>query len=122
MRNRFKLGMAVGAIALGFAAAKPANAAIVNGGFEGFPDFVGWQTTGNTTIQAGDFRVPAEGAQQAVLDTGGGALTGGSAPVTAAALETFLGLSAGSLTGTGATEGSAIKQLTINANAGDTVT
>jgi hypothetical protein len=122
MRNRFKLGMAVGAIALGFAAAKPANAAIVNGGFEGFPDFVGWQTSGNTTIQAGDFRVPAEGVQQAVLATGPGATTGGSDPVTAASLETFLGLAAGTLTGAGATEGSAIKQLTISGNAGDTIT
>jgi len=114
--------MAVGAIALGFAAAKPANAAVVNGGFEGFPDFLGYTTSGNATIQAGDFRTPVEGAQQAVLATGPGATTGGSNPVSAASLETFLGLSSGALTGSGATEGSAIKQLTINAVAGDTLT
>jgi hypothetical protein len=123
MRTRFKLGMAVGAIALGFAAAKPASAAITNGGFEGFPDFTGWQTTGNTTIQASDFRVPAEGSQQGLLATGPGATTGGSNPVTAASLETFLGLAAGTLApGMNATEGSAIKQTSITAAAGDTIT
>jgi hypothetical protein len=123
MRTRTKLGMAIGAVALlGVAAAQPAKAAVVNGGFEGFPDFTGYTIIGNDTIQAADFRTPAEGNQQALIDTGLANVTGGPGnPVTAGQLETFLGLSAGSLTGLGATNGSAISQ-TITAGAGDTIT
>lgn len=124
MRTRTKLGMAIGAVALlGVAAAQPAKAAITNGGFEGFPDFTGYSIIGNDTIVAGDFRTPPEGVQQALIDTAQANVTGGPGnPVTAAALETFLGLSAGSLTGLGATNGSGIKQVSITGTAGDTIT
>jgi len=121
MRKRFKLGMALGVIALGFAAAKPAQAAIVNPGFEDSPDFNGWTTVGNTTIQDSSFRVPAEGSLDALLSNGPGGATGGSAPVAASALDTFLGLSAGTIMGLGGSNGSAIKQTGISGNAGDTI-
>jgi hypothetical protein len=115
--------MAIGAVALlGVAVAQPAKAAVVNGGFEGFPDFTGYSIAGNDVIVAGDFRTPVEGLQQALIDTASANATGGPGnPVSAAALETFLGLGAGTLTGLGATNGSAISQ-TITATAGDTIT
>jgi len=118
MRTRFKLGMALGAVAFGLAAANPAKAALVNGGFEAFPDFTGYTIIGNDTIQASDFRVPAEGLVQAVLATGPAATTGGPAnPSNAAAIAAFIG--AGSVSGT---EGSAIKQVYTTATSGDTIT
>jgi len=115
--------MAIGALALlGVAAAQPAKAAVVNPGFEGFPDFTGYTIVGNDTIVAGDFRTPAEGLQQALIDTAQANVTGGPGnPVAASALETFLGLSAGSLSGLGATNGSAIRQ-NVAVTAGDTIT
>src|SRR5438552_104008 len=39
----------------------------VNGGFEQFPDFTGWQTAGNDLVFAADFHAPAEGTAQGVL-------------------------------------------------------
>lgn len=122
MRKRFKLGMALGALAIGFAAAKPAQAAIVNPGFEDSPDFNGWSTTGSTAIQDSSFRVPAEGSLEAVLSTGPSSAIGGSgSPVLAGSLDTFLGLSGGTLSGLGATNGSAIQQISITGNAGDKI-
>ena len=97
--------------------------AIQNGGFEAFPDFAGYQTIGNNSIRGGNFYVPVpEGEVQGVLSNAAGP-TGGAAPVSAAAIETFLGLSAGLLGTVGAApavEGSAIKQ-TFSGNAGDVV-
>jgi len=114
MSKRFKLSAVLGAIAaLGIAASQPAHAAIVNGGFEAFPDFAGWTTIGDATIQDSTFKAPPEGSVQA-------ALTNNTA-VTATQLEAFLNLTAGTLTGTGATTGSAIKQ-TVNVTAGQLIT
>lgn len=121
MRSCFKLGLAAGALALGLIAAKPASAAIVNGSFEGSPDFTGWTITGNSVIVDNTFKTPPDGVLQALMSTGPQGNTGGPAnPVTAASLETFLGLSAGSLTGQGAVEGSAIKQ-SVTVAAGDVI-
>src|SRR5260221_9983293 len=102
------LGIAAGAL-LALGSITSANAAIVNGGFEDFPDFSGWVTSGSNTIQAADFHAPFEGQQQALMST---APSGGGNPVTAAALETFVGLSSGQLsTDHSATNGSAICQM-----------
>jgi hypothetical protein len=115
--------MALGAAAFGLAAAQAAHAGIVNPSFEESPDFNGYVIIGNDTIMASDFRVPADGLLQAVLSTGPQGTTGGPAnPATAASLESFLGMSSGSLTGLGATEGSAIKQTITTATTGDTLT
>lgn len=114
MLKGLKMGLALGAMAIGFAAAQPAKAAITNGGFEGFPDFTGWQQIGNTTIQDSTYHTPTEGSVQALLTNGTGA-------VTAASLESFLNLTAGTLTSKGATNGSGIKQ-SITVAAGDVVT
>jgi len=115
--------MALGAAAFGLMAANTAHAGLVNPSFEDFPDFTGYSIIGNDTIVASDFRVPADGLVQALMATGPQGSTGGPAgPVTASAMETFLGMSAGSLTGLGATEGSAIKQTITTATTGDTLT
>lgn len=118
------LGMASVA-ALGVCAAPMLQAApIINGGFEDSPDFNGYATIGNTTLQAADFHPPVEGNLQALLSNGPGADTSGNDPVSAAQLETFLNLAAGTLTGPAtfkAFNGSAIKQ-TFTANAGDVLT
>ncbi|NEQ87958.1 MAG: PEP-CTERM sorting domain-containing protein [Moorea sp. SIO2I5] len=92
--------------------------AIVNGSFE-TGDFTEWATIGNTSIETAAFGSgPTDGDFQALLTT-----DFGSVPVSD--LETFLGLTAGSLAtipnlpnvGT-PTEGSAIQQ-TFTAHAGD---
>lgn len=93
----------------------PANAAILNGGFEN-GTFTNWETAGSTSVIGADpvGGGPGEGVYQAKLE--GGA-------VNVPDLETFLGLSAGSLSSLGngtATSGSAIKQI-FAANAGDVV-
>ncbi len=84
-----------------------------NGGFE-TGSFDPWQTTGNTTIETASFGSgPTEGTNQALLTNGG-------ASVSDTQLETFLGLTSGSLDGLGngnATVGSAIKQ-TVTVSAG----
>ncbi len=123
MSKRFNWGtkilglVAVASLSLGLAT--PARAAIVNGGFEDFPDFNGWVTVGNTTIQGTDFHATVEGSLQALLSTTG---TGGGTPLNAAALETFVGLSAGQLsTAHNATNGSAICQM-FTATEGQTLT
>ncbi len=124
MRTKFKLGMALGVlVALGLSASQPVSAAIVNGGFEQFPDFTGYTTAGNATIQASDFRTPVEGVQQALISTAPGAVTGGSNPITATALDTFLGLSGSNSTASqGATNGSGFKQTLVSIASGDIVT
>lgn len=114
MLKGLKMGLALGAMAIGFAAAQPAQAAITNGSFEAFPDFAGWSTTGNTTIQDSTYKTPTDGSVQALLTNGTGA-------VSATSLESFLNLTAGALTSKGATNGSAIKQ-SITVAAGDVVT
>ncbi|MDJ0616730.1 MAG: PEP-CTERM sorting domain-containing protein [Calothrix sp. MO_192.B10] len=86
-----------------------------NGSFE-TNDSTGWTTRGQATVESSGFGVaPTDGNYQAALET----LdldTGASG----SELETFLGLSSGSLTNLGAIEGSAIKQ-TITVGAGDTL-
>lgn len=89
------------------------GAAVLNGDFE-TGDFSNWTTTGQTTVEDFDFGVtPADGSYQAVLETLQDQTT-----VSGSDLESFLGLSSGSLTTSGVIEGSAIKQ-TIVAQAGD---
>lgn len=94
----------VGALSvISFAGAAPSYAAVVNGGFES-GNLDGWETIGSASIADGGVSLSASG----VGDT---------------QLETFLGLSAGTLdtlNKINATNGSAIKQ-TITANAGDTL-
>ena len=47
-----------------------ASGGVVNGGFEDSPDFIGWGTLGDTSVQGSEFGVsPAEGLNQAVLNT-----------------------------------------------------
>lgn len=114
---------AITTLGLGAASSVFANP-IVNAGFEQFPDFTGYTTLGNTTIQAGNFHPPVEGALQALLSNGAGDATGGLNPVTGAQLESFLNLTAGTLTNAAtfkATTGSAIQQ-TFTALAGQTLT
>ena len=91
------------------------HAVTLNGSFE-TGNFDNWTTTGQTSIEDSSFGVdPTDGNKQAALQT----LQ--DIPVTnAVEIETFLGLSTGTLTNQEATEGSAIKQI-IMANAGDTL-
>lgn len=91
------------------------GAMIANGSFE---TSGGWETTGATIIQQDESfgSSPTDGAYQALLET-----LQGTTNASGSQLETFLGLSAGSLTGDGVNEGSAIKQ-TVTANAGDVLT
>ena len=93
----------------------PAQAAVLNGGFE-TNNFSGWSTLGSTSIQTAAFgSSPTAGTYQALLET--------VSSSNYAALEQFLGLTVGSLDGLGYGEtfgGSAIKQ-TFTANAGDTL-
>src|SRR5687767_477306 len=75
--------------------------AIQNGGFEAVPDFADYQMTGNGAIRGGNFYVPVpEGEVQGILLNGPHAIAQG-APVSAAALETFLGVAAGTLSALG---------------------
>jgi len=84
-----------------------------NGGFE-TGNFSSWQTVGDTSIETAGFgSSPTEGTYQALLTNGGGSVSDTD-------LETFLGLTLGSLDGLGngdATEGTAIKQ-TVTVSAG----
>ncbi|BAZ48273.1 peptidase domain-containing protein [Nostoc sp. NIES-4103] len=89
------------------------SAAVLNGSFE-TGDFSNWITTGQTTVEDFNFGVtPADAGYQAVLETLQDTTT-----VSGSDLESFLGLSNGSLTTDGVIEGSAIKQ-TIVASSGD---
>jgi subtilisin family serine protease len=85
----------------------------LNGGFES-GSFSSWLPIGSASIETSEFgSEPTEGTYQALVSNGSGSITD-------AELETFLGLTAGSLDSLGngnATEGSAIKQ-TITVSAG----
>lgn len=92
------------------------NAAIVNGSFES--GFTGWTTTGTTSIENASWGInPTDGSQYARMSAFG--------TVTDSQLETFLGLSSGTLDsllpGANAQYGSAIKQ-TVYLTAGETLT
>jgi len=120
--NRYKLALAVGAAALSLGISQTSQAALVNGGFE-TGDFTGWTTIGNASIQDATYGVtPAEGTFQALITTGDSSLSNGAGgtAVSAAALDTFLGLAANTLEATGAVNGSAFKQ-TFSATAGDVI-
>ena len=89
------------------------HAVTLNGSFE-TGNFDNWTTTGQTSVEDSGFGVtPTDGDKQAALQT-----LQNSTGITAVEIETFLGLSTGTLTNQGATEGSAIKQI-VTANAGD---
>lgn len=110
-----KLSSFVSAIAATFVIvnAETAGAAVLNGSFE-TNDFTNWETIGQTTVEDSSFgTVPADGNYQAVLET-----LQDDTNVSSDDLETFLGLTSGSLTSNGAIEGSAIKQI-ITVNSGD---
>ena len=94
----------------------------VNGDFSQFPDLTGWATEGNTGVQASDYHTIPDGkTSQAVLSTAQEP-NNGVLPDTAAHIESFLGLSAGSLSTAGkpSTNGSAMKQ-TVTGKKGDIV-
>jgi hypothetical protein len=96
----------------------PANADIVNGGFE-TNDLSGWQTRGISSVQTAAFGLrPAAGDYNAFLST-----SDGSSGASQAAIEDVLGLSPGELDGLGndgAVEGSLLYQ-SFTASAGDVV-
>ena len=99
-----------------FNTAGNAEASIINGGFE-TGNFNGWSTIGDTSIETSAFGSgPTEGNFEALL-------TNGSISIPDSAIESFLGLTSGtldSLSTNNVTEGSAIKQ-TFTAQAGDIV-
>ena len=106
-------------VSLAFLGTNPAQAQIVNGSFE-TGDFSGFNTIGNTSIETAAFgSSPTEKDFQALLTTGENS-------VSDAAIESFLGLSSGSLdalstttpSGGTVTEGSALSQ-SFTAQAGD---
>jgi hypothetical protein len=82
----------------------------------------GWATSGDTRTVTGTYGItPVDGTSQALITNNE---LKSPAPVSASALESFLGLAAGSLTGAGngnAVEGSAIMQQ-FTATAGQTLT
>jgi hypothetical protein len=95
------------------ASSTSASGVVLNGSFE-TGDFTDWTTTGDTSVQDLGFGVtPTDGNYQAALQT-----LADTTGTSAAGLESFLGLSSGTLTNSGATEGSAILQI-IEANTGD---
>ena len=104
-------------ITLTLAALSNIASAITNGGFE-TGDFTGWSTIGVTSIETAAYGAgPTEGSYQALMATD-------ACSVSDSAIETFLGLAAGTLDGlvaANATAGSAIKQ-TMTASAGDILT
>ncbi|MBW8848613.1 MAG: PEP-CTERM sorting domain-containing protein [Burkholderiales bacterium] len=108
--KQFKFTFAALSLGLTFVASTALAAGVTNGDFAS-GDLTGWTKAGNgavdTTHQFG--APPAGFTAQAVLGTAGtsGYLFGGSA-VAAATLESFVGLSAGSLSGMGATVGSGL--------------
>lgn len=96
--------------------AKMGSAAILNSSFE-TGDFSQWETTGQATVEDSSFGLePSNGTYQVVLET-----LQDTTGTSGSDLESFLGLTSGSLTSSGVTEGSAIKQ-TFVANAGDVLT
>ena len=127
MRIRFTLGMALGALmVLGILGGQPAQAAIVNGSFEGFPDFTGYTTIGNAAIQQADFHATADEVsplgQQALISNNTAPIPGSVGAVTnIPSLDTFFNLGAGTLAGLNVKSGSGFKQ-TFFATAGDVLT
>jgi hypothetical protein len=98
--------------------------ALTNGGFE--TGSTGWSDSGDTALADNTFGSgPTEGLLQFLLSNTGEATDYFSISetdsVSASELETFLGLTPGSLTGLGAVEGSAVQQ-SFTANAGTTLT
>lgn len=93
-----------------------AQAIVINPGFE-TGDLTGWDSIGAVSIVDATFGSgPSSGTFQALLSTGAGA-------VDVAALETFLGLAAGTLSavsGENVTSGSAIQQ-TVTVSPGETL-
>jgi hypothetical protein len=122
LRKNMKLAMTLGALVIGAAAIQSAGAAtIVNGGFEAFPDFTGFQTIGNTSVQGADFKTPTEGAVQAFLLNGTAADPGATGATTnIPALDAFFNLSPGSLEASNIKSGSGVKQ-TFTGTAGETI-
>src|SRR5437763_5111823 len=123
MRSRLKLSVVIGAAvaALGLAVAQPARAAFVNGGFELFPDFTGYTTTGNTSIQDSNFTQAPEGNQQALISNNTAPIPGQfGASQNIAGLDAFFNLSPGALEAQGVMSGSGFKQ-TFTASAGDSI-
>lgn len=104
------------------------SADLINGGFE-TGDFTSWITIGDAMIVDSSFGSgPTEGTYQALLSTAS-TLTDSynfnfddplMDAVSAGDLDTFLGLSSGTLSALGGVEGSAIKQ-TFTANVGDSI-
>ncbi len=101
-------------------------AAVVNNGSFENQGFTSWSTAGNTAVQGALGGIPPisvpNGSNQAVLNSGDG--SGADASIPAAALETFLDLGAGGLSGVGpvAFRGSAIKQSLTSVSVGDILT
>ena len=123
MGSHFKLSIVIGAAvaALGLAVAQPARAAFVNGGFEVFPDFTGYTTTGNASIQDSNFTPAPEGTQQALISNNTAPIPGQfGASQNIAGLDAFFNLSAGALEAQGVQSGSGFKQ-TFTASAGDKI-
>ena len=111
-RGRNAFGISLGSLVLGLATVAPVSAApLVNGSFEDFPDFNGWVTVGNTSVQSSDTKTPIDGDAQALLSSGVSAIPG-SAPASMdiAGLDGFFNLSAGMLEGYHAKSGSGAKQ------------
>lgn len=91
------------------------SAAVLNSSFES-GNFQSWSTAGQVTVEDANFGVtPQDGTYQAVLET-----LQDTTEVGGSDLENFLGLTVGSLTDLGVTEGSAIKQ-TVTLKAGDII-
>ncbi len=105
--KQFKFTLAV--LGLSLAASTAGAAGVANGDFSG--GLTGWNKAGNVAVDTtNQFGAPPAGfSAQAVLGTAdsSGFLFGGSA-VAAATLESFGGLSAGSLSGMSATVGSGL--------------
>jgi hypothetical protein len=117
---RVALPLAVAAI-LGLAS--NAGAQITNPSFE-TGDYTGWNTSGNASIETYTSvgEQPTDGTYQAMLQTTNASTGGGTGntPTSAAGLDTFLGLSGGTLEGGSYKNGSAINQ-TFTANAGQSL-
>lgn len=95
----------------------------VNGDFSATPDFAGWQTSGNDLVFAADFHSIPDGKTTQAVISNAQQPNNGTLPVTAANLETFLGLGTGALSSPGntAVNGSAIKQ-NVTGKRGDVIT
>jgi hypothetical protein len=103
-------------VALTLAGVTPVSAQILNGSFES--NFSNWSTAGDASVQTAAYGVtPTQGTKDALISTDSTGISG-TGSVAAGTLDTFLGLSAGTLTGA---RGSAIKQ-SFTATAGQVIT